>query len=319
MPETTAIKPFGAALLSLGERYPKLVVIDADLQRATETGPFAQKFPERYFNVGVAEANMVGIAAGMALSGKTVFCGTFACFITQRVCDQVAISIAYCRANVKLFGFEPALYSGGNGATHQSMLDTAIMRAIPNMTVYDPGDATELNSLLEYLVNEPGPAYVRAPRGKAPVIFDPASYQFHPGKSTMLQDGKDATIIACGIMLPRAIQAAEKLSGQGISVRLLSMPGIKPLDEEAVIEAARQTGCIVVAENHNIIGGLGSAVAEAVTSRLPAPVIRVGIHDRFGENGTPEYLAAEFKIGPEHIIQAVNEAIALKDQTRRKP
>lgn len=308
----TIEKPFGRTLLSLGERHPQMVVIDADLQHATETEPFARKFPERYFNVGVAEANMVGISAGLALSGKTVFCGTFACFMTQRVCDQVAISVAYTGANVKLCGFEPGLSSGKNGATHQSVTDLALMRAIPNMTVFDPVDATEICAILEYQAEHPGPMYMRVPRGKAPVIHDPQTYRFQPGRATCLRRGKDATIIANGIMLERAILAAETLASQGIAVRLLSLSSLKPLDEEAIRNAASETGCIVTTENHNILGGLGSAVAEVVTSCLPVPVIRVGIRDRFGEVGPLDWLAEEFQMAPRHIVEAVYSAIALR-------
>ncbi len=312
MPFELATKPFGAALLSLGDRYPQIIAIDADLQRATETEAFARRFPDRYFNVGVAEANMVGISAGLALSGKTVFCGTFACFITQRVCDQVVISVAYTGANVKLCGFEPGLYSGGNGATHQSVMDLALMRAIPDMSVFDPVDAVELAALMEYQAEHPGPAYIRAPRGKAPIIFDPVSFRFQPGRATCLRDGKDLTLIACGIMLERAVQAAEMLAAQGISVRLLSMSSIKPLDEESILAAASDTGCIVTAENHNILGGLGGAVAEVVTGCLPVPVIRVGIRDRFGEVGTPEWLAERFQMAPAHIVAAALQGLKFK-------
>jgi transketolase len=308
----TIDKPFGSTLLGLGERYPQVVVIDADLQHATETEPFARQFPARYFNVGVAEANMVGISAGLALSGKTVFCSTFACFMTQRVCDQVVIAVAYTGANVKLCGFEAGLSSGKNGATHQSITDLALMRVIPHMTVYDPVDATEIRAILEYQAEHPGPMYMRAPRGKAPVIHDPATYRFQPGRATCLREGNDATIIACGIMLERAILAAETLASQGISVRLLSMSSLKPLDEEAIRNAASETGCIVTAENHNILGGLGSAVAEVVTGCVPVPVIRVGIRDRFGQVGPLDWLAEQFQMASRHIVEAVYKAIDLK-------
>lgn len=308
----TVSKPFGHNLLALGESHPDLVVVDADLQRATETEFFARRFPERYFNVGVAEANMVGISAGLALSGKTVFCGTFACFITQRVCDQVVISVAYTGANVKLCGFEPGLYSGGNGATHQAVLDLAIMRAIPNLTVFDPADATELAAVMEYQADHPGPAYIRAPRSKAPVIFDPATYRFEPGKAYTARPGQDITLIACGIMVERSLQAAEILSSEDISARVLSMTSIKPLDEKAVLSAASETGCIVTAENHTILGGLGGAVAELTSAYQPVPVIRVGIRDRFGEVGTPDWLADEFCMSPGHIVEAAHQAIQSK-------
>jgi transketolase len=305
-------KPFGHALADLGERNENLVVVDADLQRATETYFFQERFPERYFDVGIAEANMVGISAGLALSGKIVFCGTFACFITQRVCDQVAISVAYCRANVKLAGVEAGLASGRNGASHQAMLDLAIMRAMPNMTVFVPGDATETHAIMEYVTEHPGPAYMRVPRGDTPVILDPDAYRFEIGKAVRVRDGNDVAIITCGIMLPRALEAAERLAAEGICACVINMSSIKPLDEEAILNAASQTGCIVTAENHSIMGGLGSAVAEVVTSHLPVPVVRVGIRDVFGEVGTADWLAERFGIGSAHIAQAAREALKCK-------
>jgi transketolase len=304
-------KPFGHSLVDLGERYPHLVVVDADLQRATETYFFQERFPERYFDVGIAEANMVGVSAGMALSGKIAFCGTFACFTSQRACDQVTISVAYCRANVKLAGVEPGLTSGRNGASHQAMLDLAIMRAMPNMTVFVPGDAIETRAIMEYMVEHPGPAYMRAPRGETPAIL-PDTYRFEAGKALQLRNGRDATIITCGIMLPRALQSAEELAAEGISARVINMSSLKPLDEGAVLDAASETGLIVTAENHNILGGLGSAVAEVVAEKHPVPVIRIGIRDVFGEVGTPEWLAERFQIGAAHIAQAVRDGLARK-------
>jgi transketolase len=313
MTDSFVDKPFGTALAKAGEHYENLVVVDADLQRATESYMFQERFPERHFNVGIAEANMVGISAGLALSGKTVFCGSFACFITQRVCDQVAISVAYCRANVKLVGVEGGLSSSHNGASHQSMMDLAIMRAMPNMSVFVPGDATETRLMVEYMLEHPGPTYMRASRGKVPVILDPDTYRFEPGKAVQVRDGSDVTVIACGVMLARALQAAEELAAEGISTRVINMSSLKPLDAEAILTAAQETGCIVTAEDHNILGGLGSAVAEVVTSRMPVPVIRVGVKDTFGEVGTPDWLAEKFGISAGHIAQAAREALERKN------
>ena len=263
-------RPFGHARAELGEIYPQIVVVDADLQRATETDLFQQRFPKRYVDVGIQEANMVGVAAGLALSGKTAFCGTFSSFITQRVCDQVFVSVAYCRANVKLMGVEPGLASGRNGASHQALLDLAIMRAIPGMSVFDPADAVETRSILEYLARTPGPAYMRVPRGKVPVLLDPQTYRFQAGKAAMFHPGSDVTLIACGISVAWAIEAATELEKQGISTRVLNMASIKPLDEEAILKAASETGCIVTAENHSILGGLGGTVAEITARYAPA-------------------------------------------------
>ncbi len=305
-------RPFGHSLAEQGARHPNLVVLDADLQRATESDLFQAQFPERYFDVGIAEANMVGIAAGLALSGKIAFCGTFATFITQRVCDQIAVSVAYCRANVKLCGIEAGLASGRNGASHQAMLDLAIMRAMPNMTVLVPGDAVETSAIIEYLMEHPGPAYMRVPRGKTPVLLDPDRYRFQAGQAALMREGHDVSIIACGIMLERALQAATELTAEGISARVINMSSIKPLDEGAILQAASETGCIVTAENHNVLGGLGGAVAEAVSSRCPVPVFRVGIRDVFGEVGTPEWLSERYGIGARHIVEAARQAVALK-------
>jgi transketolase len=304
------LKPFRQIIADLGVRHQNLVVVDADLQRATETDLFQERFPERYYDVGVAEANMVGVSVGFALSGKIPFCGTFACFMSQRVCDQVAISVAYCNANVKMMGFDAGLTSGGNGASHQGMLDLAIMRAMPNMTVFVPGDATETRAIVEYLAETPGPAYMRAPRGRTPVILEPDSYQFEPGSAVLMRDGRDVTIIACGIMLLRAIEAADRLAGEGISVRVLNMSSIKPLDKKAILSAARETGLIVCAENHNVLGGLGGAVAEVVTAHYPVPVVRVGIRDVFGEVGPVDWLAEKHGISSSHIEKAARDALA---------
>ena len=304
-------KPFGKALAELGERFPELVVLDADLVRATDTAEFRSKFPSRHWNVGVAEANMVGIATGLALSGKTAFCGTFACFASQRVCDQ-AVLAAYCRASVVICGVEPALTSGSNGATHQGMLDLAIMRAIPNMRVFEAADATETRSIVEYVLLHPGPTYLRVPRGKAPVILDPDAYRFEAGRAVQMCDGDDATLLASGIMLARALQAAAVPGSGWNRARVLNMSSLKPIDEAAILSAAQETGCLVTAENHNLIGGLGSAVAEVLASRAQVPLVRVGVQDVFGEVGPIEWLADKYGMSSGHIVRAARQAIALK-------
>ncbi len=304
-------KPFGNALASLGERFPNLVVLDADLQRGTETNIYQSKFPDRYFDVGVAEANMVGVATGLALSGKIAVCGTFAVFASQRVCDQ-AVLAAYCGADVIIIGVEPALASGGNGATHQTMLDLALMRAIPGMRVFEPADATETYSILEYLLEHPGPTYLRVPRGKAPVILDPETYRFLAGRAVRLKEGGDVTLIAAGIMVPRALAAAESLSRDGIAARVVNMSSIKPIDEREILAAAEETGCIVTAENHNIQGGLGSAVAEVASQFVPIPIVRVGVRDAFGEVGPLDWLAERFGMSASHIAEAARTAVGMR-------
>ena len=306
-------KPFGVSLVKIGEQNQDLVVVDADLQRVCDTDEFASRFPERYFNVGVAEANMVGVATGLALSGKTVFCGSFANFVAQRAGDQVSVGAAYMNTNIKLCGFEAALTSGSNGATHQCMLDLAIMRALPNIRVYDPLDATDLCAIMEYEAKQPGPAYLRGIRRSAPRLIDVEQFPFKPGKAYHLREGRDVTLIASGLMLERTLQAADQLAGRGIEAQILGMSCLKPLDEKGILQAARDTGCIVTAENHNIYGGLGSAVTEVVCQKHPVPVLRVGIPDQFGEVGSADYLAEKFRISVEDIVQAALRVIELKN------
>jgi transketolase len=299
-------RPFGHCLAELGTRHENLIVVDADLQRATETYFFQKRFPERYFDIGIAEANMVGVSAGFALLGKTVFCGTFSTFISQRVCDQVVVSVAYCNTNVKLMGVEPGIASGRNGASHQAVLDIAIMRSIPNMTVFEPADAVETRAILAYLAETPGPAYMRVPRGKVPVIFSPDTYQFKPGKAVPVCDGDDATIITSGILLPEVMKASKILLKENSKrVRVLNMSSIKPIDREAIIAAAQETGLIFTVENHSIYGGLGSAVTEIVCEEYPVSVKRLGIKDRFGEVGPNKWLLSHFKLDAAHIVAEV--------------
>lgn len=309
----TVDKPFAHQLVKIGERHANMVVVDADLSRVCETHLFAERFPQRYFNVGVAEANMIGISAGLALSGKTVFCGTFGGFIALRAADQVSVGVAYMQTNVKLCGFEAALISGSNGATHQCVQDLAIMRSMPNLRVYDPVDATDLCAIMEYEADHAGPAYLRGIRKSAPVLIDALQYRFEPGKSFQMRDGSQVTLIASGPMLMRALEAADQLSAEKISTRIISMSCLKPIDSQAIIRAAQETGCLVTAENHSIIGGLGGAVAEVLSENQPVPLVRVGIRDKFGEVGKEDYLAQKFEIGTEHIIAAARRAIRLKE------
>jgi transketolase len=303
-------RPFGHCLAELGEKHENIVVVDADLQRATETYFFQERFPDRHFDIGIAEANMVGISAGFALMGKTVFCGTFSTFISQRVCDQVVVSIAYCDANVKLMGVEPGIASGRNGASHQALLDIAIMRSIPNMMVFEPADAVETRAIMSYLAENEGPAYMRVPRGQVPVLFSPDTYTFTPGKAATVCEGDDASIITSGILLPEAIKAVKILhKDKNKQVRVLNMSSIKPIDRDAVINAAKQTGIILTVENHNVYGGLGSAVAEIVCEEYPVRVKRMGIKDRFGEVGPNEWLLSHFELDAAHIVKAMIEML----------
>ncbi|MBN1264978.1 MAG: transketolase family protein [Anaerolineales bacterium] len=304
---------YGHTLADLGAEVPELVVLDSDLQRATETEFFRSRFPERYFDLGIQEANMIGVAAGLALAGKTVFCGTFACFISQRALDQAAISLAYCQSNVKLVGVEAGLVSGRNGASHQAMLDLAIFRALPQMSVLVAADAVETRQILHYLAKEhKGPAYLRVERGKVPVVLDPDNYHFQFGRAMTVREGSDLTIITAGVMVARSLKAAELLAAEGISARVLNLSTLKPLDVEAIQAAANQTGAIVVAENHSIYGGLFGAVSEVVCQSRLVPVERIGVEDCFGEVGSVQYLAEKFGLTAAHIAAAVYRVLQRK-------
>lgn len=296
---------FGRGLVEAGRRNDRVVVLDADLATSTRTSMFAKEIPDRFIQVGIAEQNMVGLAAGLATVGYIPFACTFATFISKRACEQVSISVAYPRLNVKLVGAYSGLYTGKTGATHQSLEDVAIMRAIPNMMVVVPADAVQLRQALDAIVAYEGPVYLRIARDAYPVIFDD-SYKFEPGKALVLREGDDATIVATGIMTHTALAAAEELAKEGLQVRVVNVPTIKPIDREIICQAARETGAIVTVENHSIIGGLGSAVAEVVTEEWPVPVVRVGTRDVFGESASNEDLTAKYGL----TVDAVGKAVA---------
>ncbi len=296
---------YGKTLVELGQKNEDIVVLEADLMKATGTKVFQDRFPDRLFQVGVAEQNMIGIAAGLAASGKIAFANTFAVFASKRVCDQVSISVAYPKLNVKI----GATYSGlscAYGATHQSVEDIAIMRSMPNMVVIAPADTIELSKAVREISQYNGPVYLRMTRGAMPRLFD-NDHEFKIGKASILRNGKAATIISTGVMTSRAIKAADILSNEGIKVRLISMSTIKPIDEEAIIDAARDTGSIITVENHSVIGGLGSAVCEVVCDHCPVPVTRVGIDDKFGLTGPLEWSIKHFGFDVPDIVKAVKE------------
>ena len=307
----TAYNIYEQVLQEAGREREDLVVIDADLARASQTKLFKESFPERYFNVGIAEQNMTGIAAGFSLSGRPVIISTFSVFLTKRACDQVSISIAYPKLNVKLIGIESGLSSGRNGASHQAVEDLAIMRAMPNMTVMAPLDAVEIRQAVRAAVNYQGPVYMRMRRGKVPIIFS-TDYTFKWGKGLTLREGKEVCIISTGIMTEVALEAAELLSKEGIEAEVLHLHTLKPLDVEAIILAARKTGAVVTAENHNIVGGLGGAIAEVLGENLPTPLKRIGIQDLFGETGTHDYLFKKFRLTAMDIMKAAREVIKRK-------
>ena len=302
---------YGKALAEFGEKYD-IVVMDADLAAATKTGIFKKKFPERFIDTGIAEGNMMLTAAGIASCGKTVFASSFAMFAAGRAFEQIRNGIAYPKLNVKIGATHGGISVGEDGATHQCLEDIGIMRTVPNMTVMNPADAVEARAAVEAAILHDGPVYIRFGRLAVPVIFDEATYRFAWGKGVLLQDGKDVTIIASGLMVHEALRAVELLKAEGISARLIDMHTIKPIDQEIIIKAAKETGAIVTAEEHNIIGGLGSAVAEVVCENCPVPVLRIGTRDCFGKSGTPAALLKEYGLTAEDIVNQAKLAIQIK-------
>ena len=303
---------YGAALAELGEKYDFLV-LDADLAAATKTGMFKKKFPERFFDCGIAEGNMISVAAGIATTGKVVFASSFAMFAAGRAFEQVRNSIGYPHLNVKIGATHAGITVGEDGATHQCNEDIALMRTIPGMTIINPSDAGEAYAAVEAAINFYGPVYMRFGRFAVPdLTSEMKDYKFEIGKGVTMRDGKDVTIVATGYMVHVALDAAELLKAEGIDARVLNIHTIKPLDSELLIKAARETGAIVTAEEHNIIGGLGSAVAEAVCEAAPVSVLRVGVEDKFGKSGKVPELLSEYGLTAENIANKAKAAIALK-------
>ena len=304
---------YGEALVALAEEYPELVVLDADLSGSTMTKGFAKAHPDRFFNIGIAEANMTGIAAGLAACGKKPFTNTFAMFAAGRAFEQVRNSIAYPRLNVKVVGSHGGLSVGEDGATHQCIEDYAIMRAIPNMMVLSPCDGPEMRLAVKALLDYDGPAYLRLGRLAVESVTDSIpGYSFRLGKGAVLRDGADATVIATGMMVQMALQAARTLAEEGVSVRVVDMHTIKPLDYELVLKAALETRCIVTAEEHTVIGGLGSAVAEFLAEHCPVPVLRNGVHDEFGRSGKAQAVLEAYGLTPAGIADQVRQALKRK-------
>jgi transketolase len=300
---------YGEALAKLGEENSNVVVLDADLSGSTKTSLFAKKFPERFFNMGIAEANMIGTAAGLAAAGKIPFASTFAIFAVGRAWEQVRQSVAYPKANVKIVATHSGVTVGEDGGSHQSVEDIAIMRAVPNMTVIVPADGVETALAIQAAADFKGPVYVRLGRNKVQTIFDD-SYKFAIGKGVQLRQGTDLTFIGTGLMTAQALLAAEILQAEGVSARVLHISTIKPLDEELVLTAARETGAVITAEEHSIIGGLGGAVAELLSEKCPVNLKRVGIKDRFGLSGKGDELLKYFGLLPENLVDAAKELLA---------
>jgi len=307
---------YGRALVELGERYPNVVALEADLGKGTQSVLFRERFPERYFPIGIAEANMMGIAAGLAASGKIPFASTFCVFASMRASEQIRNSIAYPKLNVKVVATNAGIEIGPDGATHQAIEDIAIMRAIPNMTVLAPSDPVLTTRLIHLVATSDGPTYVRIGRQDTPYVYD-GDLKLELGKAVLARPGTDVTIMAIGNMVCRSLEAAEILAKQGISARVLDMFCIKPLDEAAVVAAARETGCAVTAEDHNIVGGLGGAVAEVLSSTLPVPLVRVGVRDTFGQSGDSEDLLRYYGLTAEKIAEAAQASIRRREALRR--
>ncbi len=301
---------YGEALAEFGEKYD-IVVLDADLSKSTKTDLFKKKFPDRFFSTGIAEANMMAVAAGMASCGKIVFASSFAMFAAGRAFEQIRNSIAYPGLNVKIGATHAGISVGEDGATHQSIEDIALMRSIPGMVVISPADAVEARLAVEAAIKHNGPVYLRFGRLDSPVIFDD-NYQFELGKGIQLKEGTDATIIANGLMVYEALQASEMLQQEGIKTRVINIHTIKPIDEEIMVKAAKETGAIVTAEEHNVIGGLGSAVADVLAEHYPVPLRKVGVKDKFGKSGKPYDLLKEYGLTAENIAEQVKLVLTTK-------
>lgn len=299
------------ALVERAKTEDRIVVIEADLMSCHATKVFKQEFPERFVNVGIAEQNMIGIAAGMSTMGKIPFAYSFGPFATRRCYDQIFISVAYARQNVKIVGTDPGVLAEYNGGTHMPFEDMALMRAIPHMVCFEPVDATMLEKAVDQIVDYQGAVYIRLQRKKAEKVFDD-TLNFELGKAIKIKDGKDVTLIASGIMVARAIEAAELLKEDGISARVVNIHTWKPIDKDAIIKCAKETGAIVTCENHNVCNGLGSAVAEVVCQNSPVPMRLVGVKDEFGQVGKNAYLSEQYHITTQDIVEAAREVVKNK-------
>lgn len=302
---------YGKALVELGKKYNDFLVLDADLAAATKTGMFKKEFPERFYDCGIAEQNMISIAAGIAATGKKVFASSFAMFAAGRAFEQVRNSVAYPNLNVKVCATHAGISVGEDGATHQCCEDLALMRTIPNMTVINPADATEAKKALFAAYDLNGPVYIRFGRLAVPIIFDD-DYDFAIGKGVQLRDGADVTVIATGLLVNEALKAHEQLKAEGINARIINMATIKPIDREIIIKAAKETGAIVTAEEHSVIGGLGDAVSSVVTEEYPVPVLKVGVEDTFGMSGPAQELLDKFNLNANGIIKKTKAVLKLK-------
>ncbi len=299
---------FGKELVKLGAKNSNIVVLDADVACSTQTKLFADAFPERFFDTGIAEQNMIATAAGLSLTGKIPFAATFAVFATGRTYDQIRSSVCYQKANVKIIGTHGGITVGEDGATHQALEDISLMRGLPNMTVIVPADCKECAQAVEYAAELNGPVYIRIARNNLPDVY-PQDYKFNPNKAVILKEGKDVTLISNGDVLSETYKAAEILEKQGISAEVISTPVVKPFDAETVINSAKKTGLVVTVENHSINGGIGSTVCEVLSEKHPTRVLRIGVNDTFGQSGTPKELLKYYQLDAESIANRIKEVI----------
>ncbi|MBR5552360.1 MAG: transketolase family protein [Clostridia bacterium] len=303
---------YGLALAEFGAKYENLVVLDADLAAATKTGTFKKAFPDRFFDCGIAEGNMIGVAAGLATTGLVPFASSFAMFAAGRAFEQIRNSVGYPHLNVKIGATHAGISVGEDGATHQCNEDIALMRTIPGMVILNPADAVEARAAVEAAILHDGPCYLRFGRFAVPTFNDKETYKFELGKGVTLADGTDVTIVASGLTVSIAMEAAELLKAKGISARVINIHTIKPLDKDILVKAAKETGAMLVAEEHSIIGGLGSAVCEAVCEECPVPVVRFGMNDEFGRSGSAAKLLEMYGFTAENFAKLAEKAISLK-------
>ncbi|EES50840.1 transketolase family protein [Clostridium botulinum] len=303
---------YGKALVKLSNINKDVVVLDADLSKSTKTADFKAAAPERFINMGIAEANMMGVASGLSTCGKVPFVSTFAMFAAGRAFEQIRNSICYPKLNVKVCATHAGLTVGEDGASHQSVEDISLMRSIPNMIVINPADAIETEAAILAVAEYNGPCYVRLGRLAVENVNDNSNYKFEIGKGVTLANGNDVTIVATGIMVKLALEAKEELAKEGIDARVINIHTIKPIDSELLIKAAKETGAVVTAEEHSIIGGLGSAVSEVLCEEMPVPVLKVGIEDTFGESGKPEQLLKAYGLTTEKIVEKAKKAVSIK-------
>ncbi len=302
---------YGNALAEFGADK-RIVVFDADLSKSTKTDTFKKKYPERFINMGIAEANMMATAAGLASCGKIAFASTFAMFAAGRAFEQIRNSICYPKLNVKIGATHAGISVGEDGASHQAIEDIAIMRALPNMTVISPADAVETRYAVKAAIEHDGPVYLRLGRLNVPVIYDENNYEYKIGKGITLSEGNDVSIVATGLMVHAALEAKELLKQEGINARVINIHTIKPIDTDLLVKAAKETGAVVTAEEHSVVGGLGGAVTEVLSENYPVPVLRVGVQDKFGKSGKPDQLMELYGLTAADIAAAAKEACKRK-------